>query len=38
MRHTGEVGIYHELSPEMQAYSRWQDGKFFEVKREFAKD
>jgi hypothetical protein len=22
----------------MKAYSRWQDGKFFEVEREFAKD
>jgi hypothetical protein len=37
VRLQGEVGVYYEESPEMKAYSRWQEGKFLEVERDFAR-
>jgi len=37
VRLQGQVGVYYEESPEMQAYSRWQAGKFLEVERGFAR-
>jgi hypothetical protein len=37
VRLQGEVGVYYEESPEMKAYSRWQQGKFLEVERDFAR-
>jgi hypothetical protein len=33
----GQLGVYYEESPEVKAYSRWQEGKFLEVERGFAK-
>jgi hypothetical protein len=32
----GEVGVIFDLSPEAQAFSRWQNGEFLEVERQFA--
>ena len=37
VRVRGEVGVYYEESPEMKAFNRWQDGKFMEVERKFAR-
>ena len=36
VRHKGEVGLYYQESAEMEAFNRWQDGKFLEVERRFA--
>ena len=33
----GKRGVRHELAPETEAFNRWQEGKFVEVEREFAK-
>jgi len=33
----GKRGVVFEHSPEAQAFSRWQEGKFLELEREFAK-
>jgi len=33
-----QTGIIYEPSPEEEALSRWQDGKFFEVEQTFAKN
>ncbi len=33
----GQTGVVFEQAPEMEAMQRWQDGKFLEVEREFAK-
>ena len=37
VRHEGKVGVYYEESDEMKAYSRWQDGRFLEVERDYAR-
>jgi len=33
----GESGIVFEITPEEEAFSRWQEGKFLEVERKFAR-
>ena len=33
----GKVGVNFEVSSEAKAYSRWQDGEYLEIEREFAK-
>jgi hypothetical protein len=33
----GKRGVRHDLAPETEAFNRWQEGKFVEVEREFAK-
>ena len=35
-RHQGGVALVYEESPEAAAFSRWQDGRFHEVERDFA--
>ncbi|HIE64757.1 MAG TPA: hypothetical protein EYG28_01685 [Nitrospiria bacterium] len=32
----GQWGVVYEVAPEAQAFSRWQEGKFLEVERQFA--
>ena len=32
----GRTGVVYDESPEMKAYSRWREEKFFDVEREFA--
>lgn len=34
----GEEGVKFELSEEAEAFSRWQDEKFFQLERDFAKE
>ena len=34
----GKAGVVYKASPEAQAFSRWQEGAFQEVERQFAKD
>ncbi len=36
VRADGRSGVVYEPSPEVQAFSRWQEGKFLEVERLFA--
>lgn len=33
----GKTGVRHDIAPETDAFNRWQEGKFIEVEREFAK-
>jgi hypothetical protein len=33
----GRLGVVYERSPESEAFSRWQDGKFLEVERDAAR-
>jgi hypothetical protein len=37
VRHERKLGMYYEESAEMKAYSRWQDGRFLEVERDYAR-
>jgi hypothetical protein len=37
VRLEAQLGVFYEESPEMKAYSRWQEGKFLEVERNFAR-
>lgn len=34
----GEKGVRFELSPEAEAFQRWQDEKFYELEKDFAKE
>lgn len=38
VRRKGKVGIFHEESPESQAFNRRQHGEFLEVERRFASE
>jgi hypothetical protein len=37
LTHDGKKGVVFERSPEAEAFSRWQEGAFLSVEREFAK-
>ena len=37
VRVDGKPGVVYEASPESQAFSRWQDGRFFAVEYQFAR-
>lgn len=37
VRTDGKTGVVYEQSPEAEAFSRWQEGKFHDVERLFAK-
>jgi len=38
VRHSSGVGVVFEEAPESRAFSRWQQQRFFEVEKDFAKD
>src|SRR5260370_2017864 len=37
VRVDGKTGFVHSVSPEAEAFNRWQDRKFLEVERDFAR-
>ena len=37
VRADGDSGVVYEASPEVEAFSRWQKGKFLDVEHQFAK-
>jgi hypothetical protein len=36
LRADGKLGVEYEVTPEVQAMSRWREGRFLEVERDFA--